>query len=81
MAPFLRRIGVLLFRKVSMHPGIAVMIHQIRSILLTLRTNCSGVTAIEYGLILAIISILTVAWATTVGKTLCGFFTSVNNGF
>lgn len=41
----------------------------------------SGATALEYGLILALISILVVAWATQVGTSVSDFFTSVNNGF
>jgi Flp pilus assembly pilin Flp len=47
----------------------------------TLSRDCSGATALEYGLIIAFISIMVVAWATTVGTSVCGFFVSINNGF
>jgi pilus assembly protein Flp/PilA len=41
----------------------------------------SGATAIEYALIAALISLLIVGWATSIGGSVSGFFTSVNNGF
>jgi pilus assembly protein Flp/PilA len=64
-----------------MYARIAMVMDRVRSALLALRTDRSGVTAIEYGLIIALISILTIAWATYVGSTVSSFFTSVNNGF
>jgi Flp pilus assembly pilin Flp len=64
-----------------MYPGLAMMMNRTRSALLALWTDRSGVTAIEYGLILALISIVTVAWATTMGGTVSNFFMAVHNGF
>jgi pilus assembly protein Flp/PilA len=45
-----------------------------------LRTDDSGATAIEYALIITFISITVVSWATFVGTTISGFFTSIANG-
>jgi Flp pilus assembly pilin Flp len=64
-----------------MPPGIAVMMDRMRSTLVALRTDESGATAIEYALILVLISITVVSWATFVGSSVSGFFTSVANGF
>ena len=64
-----------------MYPRIALVMERMRSALLALRTDRSGVTAIEYALIIGLISIFTIAWATFVGGKIVGFFTSVNNGF
>ena len=63
-----------------MPPGIAVMIDRMRSALIALRADDSGATAIEYALILVLISITVVSWATFVGTTVSGFFTSIANG-
>jgi pilus assembly protein Flp/PilA len=41
----------------------------------------SGATAIEYALIAGLISIVIVGSATTIGASLFGIFTTVNNGF
>jgi Flp pilus assembly pilin Flp len=57
------------------------MIRRLRSTFEPLWSNCSGATALEYALIIAFISIMVVAWAATVGSTVCAFFTGVNNGF
>jgi len=58
-----------------------MVMDRMRSALLALRTDRSGVTAIEYGLIFALISIFTISWASFVGGKISGFFTAVNNGF
>jgi len=71
---------VLLSRRRSMPPGIAVMIDRMRSTLIALRADESGATAIEYALIVVLISITVVSWATFVGTTVSGFFTSIANG-
>ncbi len=63
-----------------MPPGIAVMMDRMRSALIALRTDESGATAIEYGLILVLISLTVVSWATFVGSSVSGFFTDVANG-
>ena len=42
--------------------------------------NESGATAIEYGLIAALISVVAIATLTTVGTKLNAKFTSVSNG-
>lgn len=52
-----------------------------RSALWALRRAQSGVTAIEYALIAAFISIVIVAAVTRVGTSVCAFFTTVANGF
>ncbi len=64
-----------------MPPGIAVMIDRMRFALLALRADESGATAIEYALIVVLISISVVSWATFVGATVSGFFTNIANGF
>ncbi len=46
-----------------------------------LRIDPSGATAIEYGLIAALISILYIGWATAIGSSVSDFFTAVANGF
>jgi Flp pilus assembly pilin Flp len=63
-----------------MPPGIAAMIDRVRSALTALRHDESGATAIEYALILVLISISVVSWATFVGTSVSGFFTSMANG-
>jgi Flp pilus assembly pilin Flp len=57
------------------------MMDRMRSVLMALRTDDSGATAIEYALIVVLISISVVSWATFVGSSVSGFFTSVANGF
>jgi len=64
-----------------MPPGIIVMIDRVRSVLMALRADESGATAIEYALILVLISITVVSWATFVGTAVSGFFTNIANGF
>ena len=64
-----------------MHSKITAMVNRARSSLLALRSDCSGVTAIEYGLIVALISIFTISWATFVGSRISSFFLAVGNGF
>jgi Flp pilus assembly pilin Flp len=64
-----------------MPPGIAVMLDRMRSALLALCSEDSGATVIEYALILVLISITVVAWATFVGTAISGFFTQIANGF
>ena len=64
-----------------MPPGIAVMIDRMRSALIALRADDSGATAIEYALILVLISITVVSWATFVGTSVSGFFVDIANGF
>jgi Flp pilus assembly pilin Flp len=64
-----------------MPPGTAVMIHRMRSALIALRADDSGATAIEYALILVLISITVVSWATFVGTSVSGFFVDIANGF
>jgi len=56
------------------------MMDRMRSALIALRTDESGATAIEYGLILVLISLTVVSWATFVGSSVSGFFTDVANG-
>jgi Flp pilus assembly pilin Flp len=64
-----------------MPPGIAVTLDQMRSALLALRSDDSGATVIEYALILVLISITVVAWATFVGTSVSNFFMQIANGF
>jgi pilus assembly protein Flp/PilA len=64
-----------------MPPGIMMMIDRVRSALMALRADESGATAIEYALILVLISITVVSWATFVGTTVSGFFVNIANGF
>src|SRR5271170_5486286 len=73
--------AVLLSRRESMPPGIAVMLDQMRYALLALRDDDSGATVIEYALILVLISITVVAWATFVGTTVSNFFMQVASCF
>lgn len=40
-----------------------------------------GATSIEYALIAALISILCVGWAASIGTSVTSFFNSVANGF
>jgi len=56
------------------------MVERMRSALFALRADKGGATALEYGLILAIISITVVGWATFVGTTVSDFFVSMANG-
>jgi pilus assembly protein Flp/PilA len=46
----------------------------------TLIADESGATAIEYGLIAALISVVIITVLTTIGTQLNGVFTSVSNG-
>ena len=64
-----------------MPPGMPAMIDRMRSALRALRADESGATAIEYALILVLISITVVSWATFVGTTVSGFFANIANGF
>ena len=64
-----------------MPPGIIVLIDRVRSVLMALRADESGATAIEYALVLVLISITVVSWATFVGTTVSGFFMNIANGF
>jgi len=64
-----------------MLPGLAVMIDRMRSALMALRADDLGATAIEYALILVLISITVVSWATFVGTSISGFFVDIANGF
>jgi Flp pilus assembly pilin Flp len=64
-----------------MPPGLAVMLDRVHSALLALRRDDSGATVIEYALILVLISITVVAWATFVGTAISNFFTQIANGF
>ncbi|HUC63663.1 MAG TPA: Flp family type IVb pilin [Alphaproteobacteria bacterium] len=49
------------------------------SILRRLRTDESGVTAIEYGLIAALVAVVIIGAVTTLGTSLSGIFTTVAN--
>jgi len=49
------------------------------NICVNLRKNFSGVTAIEYGLIAALIAIAAIAAMNTVGGNLSGVFTTLSN--
>ena len=64
-----------------MPPGIAAMIDRMRTALTALQADESGATAIEYALILVLISITVISWATFVGTTISGFFVDIANGF
>ena len=57
------------------------MMDRMRFALTALRADDSGATAIEYALILVLISITVVSWATFVGTTVSGFFASIASGF
>jgi len=46
-----------------------------------LKTDCRGVTALEYGLIAALIAGVIVTVVATLGTTLAGTFTTVSNSF
>jgi Flp pilus assembly pilin Flp len=63
-----------------MPPGIAVMLDRMRSALLALQSDDSGATVIEYALILVLISITVVAWATFVGTSISSFFMTMASG-
>ncbi len=64
-----------------MSPGIAAMLDRMRPALLALWSDDAGATVIEYALILVLISITVVAWATFVGTAISNFFTQIANGF
>jgi pilus assembly protein Flp/PilA len=49
------------------------------TILKRLMADESGVTAIEYGLIAALISVVAIASMTSIGTSVSGAFTSVSN--
>ena len=49
------------------------------TIFVNLRKNTSGVTAVEYGLIAALIAIAAIAAMNTVGTSLSGVFTTLSN--
>jgi pilus assembly protein Flp/PilA len=61
--------------------GAARMLTRLKVAVLKLMQHQSGATAIEYALIAALISLLIVGWASSIGGSVSGFFTSVNNGF
>jgi Flp pilus assembly pilin Flp len=63
-----------------MPPGIAVMLDRAHSALSALRHDDSGATVIEYALILVLISITVVAWATFVGTSISSFFMTMASG-
>jgi Flp pilus assembly pilin Flp len=63
-----------------MPPGIVVMLDRMRSALPALWSDDSGATVIEYALILVLISMTVVAWATFVGTSISNFFMSMANG-
>jgi Flp pilus assembly pilin Flp len=64
----------------AMSRGMAMMMDRIYCTLMALCADDSGATAIEYALIITFISITVVSWATFVGTTISGFFTSIANG-
>ena len=64
-----------------MSPGLAVKRDRVRPAQMALRADDSGATAIEYALILVLISITVISWATFVGTTISGFFVDIANGF
>jgi pilus assembly protein Flp/PilA len=45
---------------------------------LQLKTDCRGVTAIEYGMIAALIAVVIAVTVGTLGGTLSGEFTTIN---
>jgi pilus assembly protein Flp/PilA len=45
---------------------------------LRLKADCRGVTAIEYGMIAALIAVVIAVTVTTLGATLSGEFTTIN---
>lgn len=47
------------------------------NILRRLRTDESGVTAIEYGLIAALVAVVIIGAVTTLGTSLSGIFTTI----
>ena len=57
------------------------MVERMSACLTRLRRDRSAATAIEYGLIAALISITVVVWALSIGTSVSGFFTDVANGF
>ena len=63
-----------------MPQGMTAMMDRIHSAVMELYKDDSGATAIEYALIVTFISITVVSWATFVGQTISGFFTSIANG-
>ncbi|WP_148663376.1 Flp family type IVb pilin [Bosea vaviloviae] len=44
-------------------------------------SDARGATAIEYGLVVSLISLTIVVWATQIGQSVLGFFQSVAAGF
>lgn len=61
--------------------GSAPMSRRVRTFIRRLWVDRSGATAIEYALIVVLISILIVGWASSIGTSVTNFFLSVNNGF
>jgi pilus assembly protein Flp/PilA len=57
------------------------MLNRLRSALMPLQLDRSGVTAIEYALIASLIAIVIVATLITVGTSVSGMFMQVVNGF
>ena len=60
-----------------MYPGIAEPAARLRRALTALRTDGLGVTAIEYALIAALVSVLIVAAVTLVGTSVSTLFNAV----
>ncbi len=57
------------------------MVGRMRNTFTLASADRSGATAIEYGLIAGLISILCIGWATSIGTSVSNFFTGVTNGF
>ncbi len=58
-----------------------MMLIRVRKLVHNFARDEQGATAIEYGLIAALISITVIAWAASFGSRLGGFLTGMGNWF
>jgi pilus assembly protein Flp/PilA len=53
---------------------------RIRMAISDFASDARGATAIEYGLVVSLVSLMIVGWATQIGQSVLGFFQSVAAG-
>ena len=68
-------------RKPSTLFGEIIMQARIMTFLSKLKSDRAGATAIEYGLIAALVALTIVGILTTIGDQVLGYFMEVNSGF
>jgi pilus assembly protein Flp/PilA len=54
---------------------------RVKALFLDFADDSRGATAIEYGLVVGLISMTIIVWAQQIGQSVMGFFESVQTGF